>query len=137
MSRTITHKNRNVHQLTIEPISPPNLYYQIHEQSFENETLQDLNISNDRSNSEAMSLRPLLLRKYGSFMEDIRRRGGVLIGRYTNDFTQVRVQCDFKHIFDITPKQILQNNWCPICTEEEPFDLESIDLQPTYNGSSE
>jgi hypothetical protein len=134
MSRTITHKNRNVHQLTIEPISPPNLHYQIHEQNFGNETLQDLNISNDQSSSEAISFEQQRSQRYGSFMEDIRRRGGVLIGRYTNDFTQVRVQCDFKHIFDITPKQILQNNWCPICTEDEPFDLESIDLQPKCNG---
>ena len=130
MARPITDINRSLYQPTTEPLSPYNSQDHIHNQSFENNTLLDPNIPNDKENSQSIYLRPLLLKRYGSFMEDIRRRGGMLIGRYTNDFTQVRVQCDFKHIFDITPREVLRNNWCPICTEKDPFDLRSTDLLP-------
>ena len=137
MAKRITDINRSLYQPTTEPLSPCNSQHHIHNQSLENNSSVDLNIPNDRENSQSIHLRSLLLERYGSFMEDIRRRGCVLIRGYTNDFTQVRVQCNFKHIFDITSREVHRNNWCPICTEKDPFDLRSVDLLPIYNGLSE
>jgi hypothetical protein len=137
MAIAITDKNTSLDQFTVDPLSPLNPQRHIHNQNSENNILRELDTLNDISNSQSKYLRPSLFKNDGSFIEDIRKRGGTLVGRYTNDFTQVRVQCDFKHIFDITPRDVLRNNWCPMCTEGKPFDLKSIDLLPTYNSLSE
>lgn len=58
------------------------------------------------------------------FMRNVVLMRGTIIGDYVNCETKVAVQCEFEHVFNMSPGHIGKGAWCPECQGHCPIAAE-------------
>lgn len=54
-------------------------------------------------------------------LEIINQRGGILLSKYVNIRTKVKVKCEKGHVWEATPKNLkakYKKSWCPHCPKQ-------------------